>query len=178
MFFTDDPITRKKVRMDLAGKTFGRFTVVEYSHTNKHGKSMWKCKCECGNERIVSGSHLTSRHSLSCGCLKKEITGERVRKHGMRSTRLYGVWLNIKNRCNNPKDDNYQYYGARGITICNEWSSDFTAFYDWAMANGYDENAKKGDCTIDRIDVNGNYEPSNCRWVGMKAQRANQRRVV
>ena len=162
--------------MDLAGKTFGRLTVVEYSHTNKHGKSMWKCKCSCGNERIVLGNHLTNKHTSSCGCFKNEISGGRFRKHNMRSTRLYGVWLNIKNRCSNPKGSNYQYYGNRGITICDEWKNDFQAFHDWAMANGYDENAKRGECTIDRIDVNGNYEPSNCRWVDMKVQRANRRK--
>ena len=96
-------------------------------------------------------------------------------KHGESKTRLYGVWGNMRFRCNNPNDDHYKYYGAKGIKVCKEWD-DFTAFRDWALANGYDENAPIGVCTIDRIDVNGNYEPSNCRWVDAKIQSQNRGR--
>ena len=96
--------------------------------------------------------------------------------HGLAGHRLYKVWTKMKDRCYNRNNADYVYYGGRGISVCNEWKDDIKAFYDWAMANGYDENAPKGQCTLDRIDVNGNYEPSNCRWVSMDVQLANTRR--
>lgn len=89
--------------------------------------------------------------------------------HGKRNTRLYSIYAHIKERCYNANNKSYHYYGAKGIIICDEWLHDFQAFYDWAMANGYADNL-----TIDRIDVNGNYEPSNCRWVTMKEQSNNK----
>ena len=92
-------------------------------------------------------------------------------KHGLRKTRLFSIWANMKTRCQNPNTPVYEYYGARGITVCDEWKDDFQSFYDWSMMNGYSDNL-----TIDRIDNDGNYEPSNCRWVTMKEQSENTRR--
>ena len=92
----------------------------------------------------------------------------------MGHTRLNNVWSGMKERCYNPNATNYGAYGARGITVCTEWRDSFQAFYDWAMENGYDTTAKRGECTLDRIDVNGNYEPNNCRWVSMKVQAVNK----
>jgi hypothetical protein len=96
-------------------------------------------------------------------------------KHGKANTRLFGLWRGILTRCNNPNRSDYKYYGGRGITVCDEWLHDFQAFYDWAMANGYEEHL-----TIDRIDVNGNYCPENCRWVTMQKQSENKsnRRII
>ena len=91
-------------------------------------------------------------------------------KHGLKNTRLYRIWLQIKNRCFNSNTNRYRDYGARGITVCDEWRNDFKAFYDWAMNNGYSD-----ELTIDRIDNDGNYEPSNCRWVSVKVQNRNTR---
>lgn len=173
MAWTDDMLNKRKIRMDIVDQTFGRLTVLEFSHTNKHGKSMWKCKCDCGNERIVAGSHLKNGHTSSCGCTKNEIVGSRYRTHGMRKTRLYRIWLNIKNRCTNPKDEHFKDYGGRGITVCDEWKNNFEAFHEWSMANGYEEHL-----TIDRIDVNGNYCPENCRWTTQKEQARNKRNTV
>lgn len=88
--------------------------------------------------------------------------------------RLHAVWLGAKDRCLNPNGKEWKWYGERGITICKEWKESFQAFAEWAYANGYDENAPKGQCTLDRIDNDGNYEPSNCRWVDVKTQSNNR----
>ena len=100
-------------------------------------------------------------------------------KHGYAKrnsvTRLYRIWTDMRTRCNNPHSKNYEYYGKRGISVCSEWD-DFEVFQKWAYSNGYKEDAKRGECTLDRIDVNGNYKPSNCRWVNMKTQCQNRRK--
>lgn len=96
-------------------------------------------------------------------------------KHNLTNTRLYNVWQNIKRRCYTKTNPSYKYYGGCGVAMCDEWHKSFRLFYEWSMANGYNENAPKWTCTIDRIDVNGNYEPSNCRWITMKQQTLNRR---
>lgn len=155
--------------IDLTGKKFGRLTVIERTENNHRGNVMWKCICECGNEKIVSRNCLNQGITKSCGCLLKEARHSNTRKHGKTKTRLYRIWAKMKERCNNPKTKSFVYYGGRGITICEEWLNDFQAFYDWSMANGYSDNL-----SIDRIDVNGNYEPGNCRWADTKTQANNK----
>lgn len=161
---------------NLIGQRFGRLVVESFSHSNKSGNSMWNCKCDCGNTKVVCGSWLNNGAVSSCGCYRKEKTALLKKSHGFKGTRLYNVWCNIKQRCNNPSYYQFEYYGGRGISICKEWNDSFQAFHDWAIENGYDENAKRGECTIDRIDVNGNYSPDNCRWVSMVVQNRNQRK--
>lgn len=114
----------------------------------------------------------------SCGCLSRQSNSELHKTHGKSNTRLFHVWMNMKQRCNNPNHHAYDEYGGRGIKICNEWESDFESFEKWAFANGYDENAPKRMCTLDRIDVNGNYEPCNCRFISNAEQQGNKRNNV
>ena len=156
---------------DLTGQKFGRLTVIKHI---KH--KFWLCKCECGNEIKVISDNFKAGRTKSCGCYRKENSEMLLYKHGKKHSRLYNVWCGIKRRCFNINCQEYKYYGLRGITICEEWKNDFEQFYNWAMLNGYNEYAKFGECTIDRIDVNGNYEPRNCRWITLKEQSKNKRK--
>lgn len=122
--------------------------------------------CDCGKEKTVRSDCLKNGTTKSCGCLNYE---NRPSKHGKSSTKLYHVWASMKNRCNNMNDTNYHHYGGRGITYSPEWEK-FEPYYEWSINNGYREGL-----SIDRIDVNGNYEPSNCRWVTMSFQQNNKR---
>lgn len=160
---------------DITGEKFGRWTVIRISHTKKKCNSSssevyWLCQCECGTQKILSGSVLKRGISKSCGCLQKELTKKRATKHGMKNTRLYRIWHGMKGRCLNPKDKAYFLYGGRGVTVFKEWQDDFMNFYNWAIQNNYSD-----DLTLDRIDCNGNYEPNNCRWTTIKEQQRNRR---
>ena len=149
---------------------FGRW-IVQDEHERRGKNTYWLCTCECGTTRFVKSGDLKNGTSKSCGC----IAVDKHFVHGGWHSRLYNVWNNMKKRCYNENDISYRYYGKRGIAVCPEWRNSFESFREWAIANGYDETAVRGECTIDRIDVNGNYEPSNCRWVDMKVQSKNKR---
>lgn len=150
---------------DIAGKRFGKCVAIKSLDKRKNNKVVWLCKCDCGNYFETIGTLLTSGKIKSCGCMRK--------KHGMFGTRLYNVWHSMKERCYAKSNISYKHYGKRGIRVCEEWQ-DFIPFMEWAYANGYDENAKRGECTLDRINVNGDYCPENCRWVDMSVQSNNK----
>lgn len=165
--------------VNLTGKKFGRLVVLKRAGSTAKKKATWFCRCDCGNEIIAIGSNLSSGNTTSCGCFDREINSIVHSTHGGnrpgKRERLYSVWLNMKARCTIPARADYKHYGGRGISVCEEWAHDYARFREWAFANGYDPEAPPYVCTIDRIDVNGNYCPDNCRWVDMETQRHNRR---
>ena len=159
--------------VDLTGSSFGMLSVLSFYGKDKYSHNLWLCRCECGSTTIVETRALKMGKTRSCGCLARKLTVERNTTHKGTHTRLYGIYNKIKWRCEYPSCNSYRYYGERGIRICDEWKNSFEAFRDWALSHGYRE-----DLTIDRIDVNGNYEPNNCRWATKKVQSRNKRNNI
>ena len=153
------------------GRRFGRLVVESVGRERRGKRNMIiaRCRCDCGTVKDVFWEGLAKGRTRSCGCLKKELVAERLRrlatKHGGRYTRLYKIFNGMKDRCYNHHNANYARYGGRGITICNEWRCDFAAFREWAMSHGYAD-----DLSIDRIDNDRGYSPDNCRWADAKTQ--------
>lgn len=152
--------------VDLTGNKYGMLTVLGESGRNKNKMKIWRCKCECGNETLVTTNNLKRGHTQSCGCLFNKT----MIKHGMCNTRLYRIWHNIKQRCNNPNRSCYKNYGGRGIKVCDEWLEDFLNFYNWSINNGYSEELE-----LDRINNDKGYSPDNCRWVTHSENNRNKR---
>lgn len=170
--------TRRNLQnaQQIIGRKFGMLTPIKKSGVTENRETIYQCVCDCGDVVYVKGGNLVSGNSTSCGCNKSKLISEKNSTHGKSKGRLYQIWSAMKRRCTNPNSKDYKNYGARGIRVCQEWSDDYNRFENWSMTNGYDNNAKYGECTIDRINVNGNYEPNNCRWVDMKTQANNKQR--
>ena len=162
---------RMKSVKDLKGMKFGRLLVLSIDGSRKR-KTYWQCLCECGNGKLVRSDSLQDGSVKSCGCLKKEqdkINLTAYHSHLQSGSRLYATWQGMKSRCYYPADERYERYGGRGIVVCDKWLHDFACFYRWAIKSGY-----RDDLTIDRINNNGNYEPSNCHFATSKEQCNNR----
>lgn len=161
--------------IDLMGQTFGRLTVVGRAPRNRQGRAQWHCRCVCGGETTVRSDVLRRGRSASCGCMKREIVAalHTVHGHAGRGSEhpLYWVWMGMKERCRNPRNDRYAYYGGRGIVVCERWASfeHFLSDMGERPGAGY---------SLDRIDNDGNYEPGNVRWATGKQQAANRQAVL
>lgn len=152
---------------DISNQKFGRLTALYPAFRGKYGV-VWACSCDCGSPMTVlrATNQLTNgmnHHCCACG---------HYERHGLTKSRLYRVYISMKKRCNDPKDPGYNNYGGRGISVCQEWENSFLTFYNWAIKNGYKE---KSGLSIDRINNDGNYEPSNCQWVPKAVQDNNKR---
>lgn len=163
---------------EMIGKKYGRLLVQSYEVITIKGRkrTYMFCRCDCGSEIKARSDSLLSGKIVSCGCKKKEQAREQAkvlkiinRKHGKAGTRIYKIWVGMKSRCYCKKGGSYKHYGAKGIKVCDEWKTSFDNFLEWSKKNGYADNL-----TIDRIDSQGNYEPSNCRWVSNLEQQNNK----
>lgn len=157
---------------DLTGKKFGYLTVVcqDIRNGESRKRTYWNCKCVCGNITSVLASNLKRGHTRSCGCKTNSM---KHKTHGMSNTRLYKIWIGMKNRCYNPSTPHYEYYGGRGINVCNDWKFDFEPFYKWSTENGYEDGL-----SIDRIDNGKGYSPDNCRWATKEQQARNKTNLL
>lgn len=160
------------------GRRYGRLTVIGISGIGKYSRCVdLICKCDCGTEKIINAAGLNNGTTTSCGCYHLERISEASRErsitHGGTAggrERLYRIWCCMKQRCYYQNQKPYKNYGGRGIVVCGEWEHDYAAFKQWALCNGYSD-----DLTLDRINNDGNYEPSNCRWATYSQQARNKR---
>lgn len=160
---------------DLTNIRFGRLVATKPVGKTKDGNVRWLCKCDCGSETVVTGGHLIQRHTLSCGCLRNDSRTFSLYKHGFTmggKPRTFVIWCGMKARCYTKSNISYKSYGAKGVSICNEWLGEhgFENFHKWAVSNGYKDGLE-----IDRINTHGNYEPSNCQWVTKAENQRKQR---
>lgn len=156
--------------IDMVGRKYGKLVVLRENGRSHNRSVKWECICDCGKVVTVDGTSLRNGHTTSCGCNRYR----KLNKYSIIHKRLYQIWASMKDRCSNPNNSNYKWYGGKGISVCDEWKNNFETFYNWSIENGYIEDAERGLYTIDRIDTEGDYAPSNCRWVDTKKQSRNK----
>jgi hypothetical protein len=154
--------------IDLTGKKFNKLTVIEFIG-RKNNHSLFKCKCDCGNESIVYSNNLIRNHTTSCGCFNIYSTINRSTTHNLRKHPLYVSWIGMRNRCYYEKHNRFKNYGGKGIKVFENWKNDFLEFYNWAVNNGWEKGL-----SIDRIDNNLDYCPTNCKFSTSKEQSRNR----
>ena len=162
---------------NITGQKFGYLTAIKPVGRSSDRHIIWLCICKCGNATSVRSNFLIGGVTRSCGCFQKERVSEANYRHGFRQqretvNRIYRIWIHMRDRCNNPNNKDYYFYGNKGIKVCTEWN-DFVNFYNWAMENGYSDSLE-----IDRINGERNYEPKNCRWVDDTVQARNTKRCI
>lgn len=153
--------------IDLTGQRYGKLVCLYRVENDNYGRSKWRCQCDCGKVIDTSSNYLRTGSVSSCGCLRHHINGSAYDK-------LYKRWIHMKQRCYDPNLKMYKYYGGRGIKVCDEWRNNYEAFREWAYENGYDDSLPARECSLDRIDSNGDYEPGNCRWTDIYTQNNNK----
>lgn len=165
--------------IDMVGQRYGRLTVLKRAENNSQGKVCWLCRCDCGGYHAVGRNSLVKGYTSSCGCLQREVATAAATKHAMRNTRFYRIWRSMRTRCLNPNTPSYANYGGRGILICDRWAS-FETFRDDLYEPYLTHAAKNGErnTTIERKDVDGNYEPVNVTWATYAEQAANRRSTI
>lgn len=162
--------TEQELR-NLIGERINKLTVIDVIHIKNKGKHLL-CKCDCGNEIAIYPYQFFQKTAKSCGCIQKR-TGKIYNVSKLKYPKLYSVWNLMRHRCYDKSNEKYKIYGNRGISVCDAWKNDFLVFYEWAINNGYAHGL-----TLDRINVNGNYCPENCRWVTAKEQQRNRRNTI
>lgn len=162
------PIYQPNKQRNITGEKFWKLTALNFEYRDNNYRHFWKFRCDCGNEIIARKNAVISGNTTQCKKCSINARARKISTHGYARTRLYREWAGIIQRCENPKSTSYNRYGELGITVCDEWHK-FENFANWSINNGYSD-----DLTIDRIDIFGNYEPSNCRWVSNLEQANNK----
>lgn len=158
---------------EIKSQKYGKLSAIRRIGKDKHGHYLWECRCDCGNVVIAAQARLRSGRKRSCGCLHKDAAQKRAKPYSHRE-RLYVLWMGMRQRCSNPNNSSYAWYGGKGVTVCDEWENNYLSFKKWALETGYDESLPRGMQTIERKNVGKGYSPDNCEWKTIQQQQRNK----